>query len=92
MTSAHGTMQVSAPNGNARTVQVHARGRSGRPPTETNMRNWTEGEVRRIVPADDLHVAPLRDDGFTHGMPNRIWAVVLDGNLYAHACNGTASR
>lgn len=34
---------------------------------------------------------PLRDNGMTYGTPTWIWSVVVDGNLYARAYNGTAS-
>ncbi|MBV9296870.1 MAG: DUF2255 family protein, partial [Acidobacteriaceae bacterium] len=44
-----------------------------------------------IADTDDLHIAPFRDDGVTYGTPTWIWSVVVDGNLYARAYNGTAS-
>ena len=34
----------------------------------------------------------FRDDGVTFGTPTWIWSVVVDGELYARAYNGTASR
>jgi hypothetical protein len=55
------------------------------------VKTWNENELRRIAETDDLHVAPLRDDGVTYGTPTWIWSVVVDGNLYARAYNGTAS-
>ena len=42
---------------------------------------WTEDELRRIVEADDLHIAPLRPDGRTYGTATWIWCVAVDGDL-----------
>jgi hypothetical protein len=53
---------------------------------------WTAEELQRIVAADDLRVAPLRDDGVTRGTPTWIWCVAVDGALYVRAYNGTSSR
>ena len=55
------------------------------------MMAWRTDELRRIVDTDDLHIAPFREDGVTYGTPTWIWSVVVDGNLYARAYNGTAS-
>jgi hypothetical protein len=49
-------------------------------------------ELTRIDEADDLKISPLRDDGLTYGTPTWIWAVMVDGNLYARAYSGIASR
>lgn len=43
------------------------------------MTDWPKGELRRIVEADDLHIAPLREDGGTYGTPTWIWSVAVDG-------------
>ncbi len=43
---------------------------------------WPQGALRRIAETDDLHIAPFRDDGITHGTPTWIWSVVVDGALY----------
>ena len=55
------------------------------------MEIWNKDELRRIADTDDLHIAPFREDGVTYGTPTWIWSVVVDGNLYARAYNGTAS-
>jgi hypothetical protein len=56
------------------------------------MNAWTRDELRSIADADDLHVAPLRDDGVTFGTPTWIWSVAVDGDLYVRAYNGRNSR
>ena len=56
------------------------------------MAAWSPDELARIAAADDLHIAPLRDDGVTYGTPTWIWSVAVDGALYARAYNGRASR
>jgi hypothetical protein len=52
---------------------------------------WTNEELTSIAEADDLHVAPLRDDGKTHGTPTWIWSVAVDDALYVRAYNGPDS-
>jgi hypothetical protein len=47
--------------------------------------------LRKLAGADDLHVAPFREDGVTYGTPTWIWSVVVAGNLYARAYNGQKS-
>jgi hypothetical protein len=54
--------------------------------------NWSEMELRRIVDADDLKIAPFRADGTTIGTPTWIWCVAVDGELYVRAYNGRRSR
>ena len=56
------------------------------------MTAWRKDELRRIAEADDLHIAPLREDGVTYGTPTWIWSVVVDGALYVRAYNGQKSR
>ena len=56
------------------------------------MAKWSKDELGRIAEADDLRIAPLRDDGATIGTPTWIWSVAVDGALYVRAYNGTASR
>src|SRR5260370_35397771 len=56
------------------------------------MSGWTREEIQEFALADDLHVAPFRDDGTTFGAPTWVWSVVVDGGLYARAYSGTASR
>jgi hypothetical protein len=53
---------------------------------------WRKEELDKIAGADDLHIAPLRDDGTTYGTPTWIWSVALDGGLYVRAYNGQRSR
>jgi hypothetical protein len=56
------------------------------------MSNWPKDDLQKIAEADDLHIAPFRDDGMTYGTPTWIWSVAVDGALYVRAYNGTASR
>jgi hypothetical protein len=59
---------------------------------ESSDRCWSKEEIARITPANDLHVAPLREDGKTYGTSTWIWSVVVDGAVYVRAYNGTGSR
>jgi hypothetical protein len=56
------------------------------------MSTWSKDELHRISDADDLHIAPLREDGMTYGTPTWIWSVAVDGALYVRAYNGRNSR
>ena len=56
------------------------------------MAAWRKQELRKIAEADDLHIAPFRDDGVTYGTPTWIWSVVVDDDLYVRAYNGRESR
>lgn len=56
------------------------------------MTPWPNGELQKIVEADDLHIAPFREDGATYGTPTWIWSVAVDGDLYVRAYNGKQSR
>src|SRR5829696_10418066 len=56
------------------------------------MTQWSEEELRRIAETDDLHVSPFREDGATYGTPTWVWSVVVGGDLYVRAYNGTRSR
>ncbi len=56
------------------------------------MAKWSKDELSRIVEADDLHIAPFRDDGTTPGTPTWIWCVAVDGALYVRAYSGPDSR
>lgn len=56
------------------------------------MAAWPKEELRKIARTDDLHIAPLRDDGVTYGTPTWIWSVVVDDALYVRAYHGTRSR
>jgi hypothetical protein len=53
---------------------------------------WPADELRRIAAADDLHIAPFREDGVTTGTPTWIWSVAVGDDLYVRAYNGQASR
>jgi hypothetical protein len=53
---------------------------------------WPKDELLKIAEADDLHIAPFREDGKTYGTPTWIWSVAVDGALYARAYNGQNSR
>ncbi len=56
------------------------------------MTAWSKDELRRIAEADDLHIAPFREDGVTYGTPTSIWSVAVDDALYVRAYNGRQSR
>src|SRR5215475_4084555 len=53
---------------------------------------WPKDELLKIAESDDLHIAPLRDDGKTYGTLTWIWSVVVDDGLYVRAYNGKNSR
>jgi hypothetical protein len=53
---------------------------------------WSKDELHRIAEADDLHIAPFREDRVTYGTPTWIWSVAVDGALYVRAYNGRNSR
>ncbi|HTF62218.1 MAG TPA: DUF2255 family protein [Edaphobacter sp.] len=56
------------------------------------MGKWAKDRLQQITKSDDLHIAPFREDGVTLGTPTWIWSVVVDGELYVRAYNGTSSR
>lgn len=56
------------------------------------MAAWAREELQRMADTDDLHIAPLREDGVTYGTPTWIWSVVVGDALYVRAYNGTESR
>ncbi len=53
---------------------------------------WSKDELSKIAEADDLHIAPFREDGAAYGTPTWIWSVAVDGDLYVRAYNGRDSR
>ena len=53
---------------------------------------WPKEELCKIAEADDLHIAPFRDDLKTYGTPTWIWSVAVDGDLYVRGYNGKKSR
>jgi len=56
------------------------------------MSNCTQQQLDEIESAPDLYVAPLRKDGTTYGTFTQTWPLVVDGNVYVRAANGTDSR
>jgi hypothetical protein len=58
----------------------------------TERAQFTKEELKKIDEADDLHIAPFREDGKTYGTPTWIWAVVVEDDLYVRAYNGANSR
>jgi hypothetical protein len=56
------------------------------------MITWPKDELRKIAESDDLHIAPLREDGVTYGTPTWIWSVAVGDHLYVRAYNGKNSR
>ena len=56
------------------------------------MGTWAKDRLQQIASSDDLHIAPLRENGVTPGTPTWIWSVVVNGELYVRAYNGTSSR
>jgi hypothetical protein len=56
------------------------------------MTTWSRDELHKIAEADDLHIAPFREDGVTYGTPTWIWSVTVDDALYARGYNGQDSR
>lgn len=56
------------------------------------MSTGLKDELRRIAETDDLHIAPLREDGKTYGTPTWIWSVVVDDEVFVRAYNGQNSR
>ena len=56
------------------------------------MTTWLKNELLKIAGADDLHIAPFREDGKTCGTPTWIWSVAVDDALYVRAYNGVKSR
>lgn len=59
---------------------------------ETSMNAWPKDVLRKIAEADDLRIAPFREDGVTYGTPTWIWSVAVDGALYVRAYSGRDSR
>ena len=56
------------------------------------MSEWLKDELQMIAEADDLHIAPFREDGKTYGTPTWIWSVAVGNALYVRAYNGQNSR
>lgn len=56
------------------------------------MSTWPTDTLGRISASDDLHIAPFRPDGTTHGTLTWIWSVVVDNRLFVRPWNGPRSR
>ena len=56
------------------------------------MTAWKPEQLEKIGSTDDFHISPYRDDRTTPGSPTWIWSVVVDGDVYVRAYNGTSSR
>jgi hypothetical protein len=56
------------------------------------MATRSKAELQKIAKADDLHIAPFRDDGKTYGTPTWISSVSVGAALYVRGYNGTESR
>jgi hypothetical protein len=56
------------------------------------MAAWSIDELRKIAEADDLHIAPLREDGVAYGTPTWIWSVAVGDALCVRGYNGQKSR
>jgi len=56
------------------------------------MKSWSRNDLEKIARCDDLHIAPLREDGVTYGTLTWIWSVVVNNALYVRAYNGPSSR
>jgi hypothetical protein len=52
---------------------------------------WSNDELQRIAKADDLHIAPFREDGATYGTPTWIWSVAVNDAIFVRAYNGQKS-
>lgn len=61
------------------------------PTTRRTATNWRKNELGKISEADDLHIAPFREDGKTYGTPTWIWSVAVDDGLYVRAYTGKNS-
>jgi hypothetical protein len=56
------------------------------------MTAWPKDELQRFAETRELYVSPLRDDGATYAKPLPIWAVSVDGALYARGYYGQKTR
>jgi hypothetical protein len=62
------------------------------PRARSAMSSWSNQELHKIARANDLHIAPFREDRTTYGTPTWIWSVVVDAALYVRGYNGQRSR
>ncbi|MGC1376697.1 MAG: DUF2255 family protein [Anaerolineales bacterium] len=54
------------------------------------MTTWTNDELNKVGTAEELEIAPLREDG-TLRKPVTIWVVRVGDDLYVRSANGRAS-
>lgn len=54
------------------------------------MTTWTDNQLARIGSAEELQIAPRRDDGALRN-PVTIWVVRLGNDLYVRSVNGRTS-
>jgi len=52
---------------------------------------WPKEELRRIAHADDMRIAPFREDGMTCGTPTWILSVEVDDVIYVRGYSGRRS-
>jgi phenylpyruvate tautomerase PptA (4-oxalocrotonate tautomerase family) len=84
------TNRISRTSGTSSTRNLDTKCKSGK--ESLQMAKWEETELRKIAEADDLHIAPFRDDAKTYGTPTWIWSVAVGAALYVRGYNGTESR
>jgi hypothetical protein len=53
---------------------------------------WPKEELRKIVQADDMRIAPFGEDGMTCSTPTWILSVEVDDAIYVRSYNGQESR
>jgi hypothetical protein len=56
------------------------------------MSGWNREELNKVAKADDLHIAPYREDGKTYGTPTWIWSLAVGDALYVRGYSGQESR
>lgn len=56
------------------------------------MNTWPENVIEAIAASDDLHIAVHHPDHTSTGTLTWIWSVVVSGQLYVRAWNGTRGR
>ncbi|MEF2249705.1 MULTISPECIES: DUF2255 family protein [Ralstonia solanacearum species complex] len=78
--------------GSALPAASRSSGAAGPQASGESRMKWSSEELSKIVKADDLHIAPFREDGVTYGTPTWIWCVSVDGDLYVRAYSGRNSR
>jgi hypothetical protein len=54
---------------------------------DRQMATWSKDESHKIAEADDLPIAPFRENGVTYGSPHVDLVVAVDDTLYVRAYN-----